>query len=360
MPRSRDRFLDGLRTLAILRVVALHVCLRVELPAVVAFSFVFPGMPLVFFVSGAAAAWSLGAGDPPARLRFWSSRARRLLVPYWGLGAVLVGLAIALDARHEEAYYALRPASVANWILPLSIPHLSPALDKLAGHLWFLSALLLLLAGAPWMLALHRRRPFAGALGFAAAGVGLELALLAWPGLAVPGLVRHTLLFGAAFQLGFGEADGVFARLERGTFLWAALLLSVFALSFHDRVAPGTALHAVPLAHVALGLAVIALCLGFRAAAQRCFASRGFARVREFVNPRAFTIFLWGPVANEIGWRACALLGWSSFVAYALLALGALAAIVLLGAPLEAWAARRGRVLRGPGSERAPERREAA
>lgn len=360
MPRPRDSFLDGLRTLAILRVVLLHLCLRAEFPAATALSFAFPGMALLFFVSGAVAGWSLESGVREGRLHFWRTRARRLLVPYWGYGAAVVGLALFLDLAHAEPYYDLRPASLLNWIVPLSLPHLSPALDRLAGHLWFLSALMLLSGCAPFLVALHRRRPYAGALLFAALGVLLEVLHVLDPALAIPGLARHALLFGAAFQLGFGWTDGALARIERGTCVWAALLLGVFAVSVHQRLAPGGALQAVPLAHLALGLALIALCLGLRGMLEGLFATRAFVRVRDFVRPRSYTLFLWGPAANEIAWRVCQRAGWSSLGLYALFALATLAAIGLVLGPLEAWAARSGRILRGPSRAARVERREAA
>lgn len=360
MPRSRDSFLDGLRTLAIVRVVLLHLCLRAEFPAAAALSFAFPGMALLFFVSGAAAAWSLEPGTRERRERFWLSRGRRLLVPYWAYGLAVVGLAFALELRNADPHYHLRPASLSNWVLPLAVPHLSPALDRLAGHLWFLAALLFLLASAPLGLAWHRRRPYAGALALAALGVLLEVLVGLDPGLPVPGLLRHALLFGAAFQLGFGWADGSLARVERGTWLWAVLLCALFAISVHQRSAPGSALQAVPLAHVALGLALIAACLGLRGVLERLFATRVFTRLRTFVRPRAYTLFLWGPAANELAWRLCQRAGWSSFALYALFALALLASFGLALGPLEAWAARRGRVLRGPRPASSTERREAA
>jgi peptidoglycan/LPS O-acetylase OafA/YrhL len=334
---KRDPFIDGLRSVSVLRVIVLHLLQRAEHPFVVLFSFAMPGMPLLFFVSGALAAKSLQRGGPEVRYRFWIARARRLLLPFWAFAAVvvttcLVGQLLWSDAEHE---FPLDRAW--RWVLPLAGPQASPAYERLNWHLWFLSSLVLLLASAPWTVALHRRAPWVGACALFAAGALIES--LAVP---APDVVRNTLLYGAVFQLGYGFADGRILRARTSTLIAAAVCLAAFALAFYAQRSPGAMLHATRLSVVTLGLAFVAVWLALRSHATRTFEKARPQRWIAAINRRAYTIYLWGPVANEIAWRA---IQPASVGAYSLdfaIALVLLALLVRVMGPIEDWAARRG------------------
>lgn len=340
MSSKRDSFIDGLRAISVLRVISLHLLQRVEHPFLVFFSFMMPGMPLMFFVSGALAAKSLERDEPEVRRRFWSSRARRLLLPFWAFGVLILGTCLVGQFIWSDAEHQVSLAKAWRWILPLAGPPVSPAYDRLNWHLWFLSSLILLLASAPWTVRLHRRLPWSGACSFFAAGASIEFL-----DLPVPDVVRNTLLFGAAFQLGYGFADGRVARVRTSTLIAASFCLAAFALAFYTRRSPGAMLHAVPLALVALGLAFVALWLALRAQATALFDD---GRVRPWIgsiNRRAYTLYLWGPVANEIAWR---IIQPHSAWTYALdfaIAIALLFLFVRLLGPIEDWAAHRGRRL---------------
>lgn len=347
MTSRRDPFLDGLRAISVLRVISLHFMQRVEHPLVAAFSFLMPGMPLMFFVSGALAAKSLGKPGAPEELalraRFWRERARRLLFPFWAFALVVVATCVAGALFRGGADDALPLRTLWAWVLPLVGPQASQAYDRLDWHLWFLSSLMLLLASAPWMVKLHRRVPLAGAFAFFAAGAAIELF-----DLPAPGVVRNTLLFGSAFQLGFAYADGRVQRVPASTLVAAAFCLGAFALAFYFRRAPGAMLHAVPLALVALGMAFVALWLAVRETVEPFFArSRPLKAIRA-INGRAYTLYLWGPVANEIAWW---IVRPASGLAYALdLALSIVLLIVLvkLFGRVEDWAAKRKKDAKAP------------
>jgi peptidoglycan/LPS O-acetylase OafA/YrhL len=340
VPPKRDSFIDGLRAISVLRVVSLHLLQRAEHPFLVLFSFWMPGMPLLFFVSGALAAKSLERDGAEVRKRFWLSRGRRLLVPFWTFAIVAVGTCLVGRFAWPDAEHEIPLAQMWRWILPLAGPQLSAAYEKLGWHLWFLSSLLLMLASAPWTLALHRRAPWTGAAIFFAAG-----ALIEFLSLPVPDVVRNTLLFGGTFQLGYGFADGRILHVRRSTLLAGAFCLAAFALAFYAQRSPGAMLHAVPLALVAFGLAFLALWLAVRTGATRLFERKGPKRWIGAINLRAYTFYLWGPVANEIAWR---IVRPTSALGYALdfaLAIVCLLAFVRLLGPIEDWAARRGKKL---------------
>lgn len=337
MASARDPFLDGLRAVSVVRVVLLHLLQHVQHPFVATFSFFMPGMPLMFFVSGALAAAGLAKGDRETRHRFWRERARRLLVPFWAFGAVILGLcAVSAIVWRNDPAHAFPLKTLVLWILPLAGPQASAAYDQLDWHLWFLSSLILMLASAPWTIALHKRAPFAGALLFLAAGGWIEFARIE-----VPGVLRNTLLFGAAFQFGFAYTDGRIERASRALLVGIAGLLAIFALLFHAERSPNAMIHAQPLALLALGLGFVALWMRLRPYAVRLFERercRGWIRA---INARAYTIFLWGPIANDAAGRIVRpRSGPEYFVEFAL-SLAFLAVCVRVFGPVEDWAARR-------------------
>jgi len=335
--QARDPFLDGLRAVSVVRVVLLHLLQHVHHPFVATFSFFMPGMPLMFFVSGALAGSGLAGADTAKRRRFWRERARRLLVPFWAFGAVILGVCVVgAIVRPDDPEHAFPFAKLAFWVLPLAGPQASVAFDELDWHLWFLSSLIILLASAPWTLALHRRVPFLGAIAFLVAGAWLEIARID-----VPGVVRNTLLFGAAFQFGFGYSDGRIARAPRALLVAIAGALATFAILFHAERSPHAMIHAQPLALLALGLGFVALWLRLRDAAVPFFENE---RVRGWItaiNARAYTIFLWGPIANYVAGRIVRPRTSAEFVVEFALSLAFLAVCVRVFGRVEDWAARR-------------------
>ena len=106
MAGARDPFLDGLRAVSVVRVILLHLLQRVEHPFSANFSYFMPGMPLMFFVSGALAAKSLARDDVATRLRFWRERARRLFPPFWAFGLVVLGVCAAGAIRWQDPAHA--------------------------------------------------------------------------------------------------------------------------------------------------------------------------------------------------------------------------------------------------------------
>jgi len=291
----------------------------------------------MFFVSGALAAAGLANADSAKRARFWRERARRLLVPFWAFGAVIVGLClVSALVRRGDPSHVLPLKTLAFWILPLAGPRASPAYDELDWHLWFLSSLILMLGSAPWTLALHRRAPFLGALLFLLAGGWIEIARID-----VPGVVRNTLLFGAAFQFGYAYTDGRIERAPRALLVGIAGLLAIFALLFHADRSPNAMIHAQPLALLALGLGFVALWMRLRPAAVALFElerCRGWIRA---INARAYTIFLWGPIANYVAGRIVRPRTGPEYLLEFALSLALLAVCVRLFGPVEDWAARR-------------------
>ncbi len=303
----RDVLLDAMRSVSILRVVLFHTLGRFGDDAILLLSFVLPGMPIVFFVSGALA---YGALTKPSRTgpnsesrffvaqRFWSARLRRLLVPFWIYALCVVPLFLVADARTDHPWHAFDESVAWRWALPLLEPLASPALKGLALHLWFVPPFVWLLFVAPVAVALHARVRFLGAaLTFVAACI-----VETWfP--EVSGTLRNTLVFGFAFQVGFLFADGSLARLSISRNIALAIGSFAAGIVWHGRVAEKAILNSVPLAHVLVGLAAVPLWLSLREVVVRGFQAPTLAAASRAVNLRAYTLFLWGPAANEAAWR---------------------------------------------------------
>ena len=341
MPLPRDALIDGLRCASLLRVALLHLVQRTDLALVVPLSFAAPSMALVFFVSGALAARSLGANGVAERAALRRDRARRLLLPFWGYALVVGGGALALELASAHPWLAVPRAKLAGWALPLVVPPVSPALGRLVWHLWFLAVFLVMLGTAPWTLALHRRAPWAGAAAFGAGALAVDALALD-----LPETVVHVLAFGAAFQLGYGYDDGRWGRARPRALAAAAVALAAASVAWHAARAPGRMLHEVELAHLGLGLALVLACLAVRAPATRLAELEPCRRFVAAFNPRAYSVYLWGPFANEVAWRA--LEPWPSarLPLYFPLAIALLAAIVRVVGPLEDFAAGRRRAAR--------------
>ncbi|WP_234332196.1 acyltransferase [Streptomyces sp. NRRL S-87] len=159
---GRDRYLDLLRALALVRVVLYHNFGWAWLPLV------FPSMGVMFALAGSLMARSLSR---PA-LDVIRGRLRRLLPPMWLFGALMIALQIYDGwGPRSEGHPTWWWAKTAFWILPLSTP---PYADELAGFhhhveqswaaqiivpLWYLRAYLWYVLLSPLMLRALRRFP---------------------------------------------------------------------------------------------------------------------------------------------------------------------------------------------------------
>ena len=128
--RPRDSFLDAVKALAIVRVVAWHTWAWPWLSWIGA-------MPAMFFASGALLDSSLERHGYAATLR---TRLRRLLVPFWLYSAAAV--AVMLGAGWRPGLREVGP-----WILPLADPVGSRETPGLWIPLWYLRAYLWFLIG---------------------------------------------------------------------------------------------------------------------------------------------------------------------------------------------------------------------
>ncbi len=307
----RDRFLDLVRAVAIVRVLVIHAAATTgslwwPLP-----SWFLPGMPLVFFTSGALAAPSvLRHGSR----RFHRDRYRRLLLPYWAL--LLTGLTVLAVAAVTVGGDRWTPRwwRVLDAVVPVVQPRVAPGLTDLSTHLWFASTFLLLIACTPLLVRLQQRRPL-----LPLAACSLVFALLTWVDrcwFAVPIEVLYVPMYGIFLAAGIAYADGsLVGRPQlpavspptpgRRPFLnpiTASLVLTGAVIGGWASYRYGARdLNHDLVGHTCVAAGWLVLVLAARRPLGR-LADR-LARPLDRITPRTLTLYLWSAPAGVLAWR---------------------------------------------------------
>ncbi len=291
---GRDRYLDLLRALALVRVVAYHTV------GGAVFSLAFPSMGVMFALAGALMARSLRR--PAAQVL--RSRTRRLLLPLWVYSATVLALLLAAGWRPGVQ----EPGSwwqVLLWFLPISnavFPEtvgtgamVDPGWAVQAGEiLWYLRAYFWFMVLSPVLLAAFRARPWPVLLAPLALGVPLALELVALPEWAGPAVVDFAT-YGSCWVLGFAHATGRLRRVPLQAVLAAGLTVMALGLWWaagHQE--GGWDLNEIPLAQALWSLGFCAVLLRISPVWQQLprplrFLERGVS----LLNNRAMTVYLW-------------------------------------------------------------------
>ncbi|MFP5318684.1 MAG: serine hydrolase [Acidimicrobiia bacterium] len=298
---ERELFLDTIRAIALLRVIAWHAF------GVAAITYFVAAMPAMFFVSGSLLAKSMRRR--PARTVL-ADRFRRLLVPLWAFGLVAWGV-MALVARQQGTDLPL--ARAAAWVLPLADPR-GTAWEGgwLSSHLWYLRTLTWLLLLSPLLFrAVRARRGVTLAVPVAAV---FALDLLARDaslpfGDGVAWAVGDIALYSVFFLSGALHRDGVFARLRRPGWVALALVAGGVAVAWRltQPVPLGVVNNSHPM-HLFVGTAWLALAMAAQGGLARLATSRVTGPAVRAIGRRSLTIYLWHTAAiivavNALEWR---------------------------------------------------------
>ncbi len=353
-PVQHDPFLELLRNVSVLRVVLLHLVLRPPLLYLPWIQWVYPGMPEIFFVSGALAAVSTSRRGPMAVM---IRRTRRVLLPYSVYAVVaLVAMAVT-DRRSSAAGATLSARNVLSFVVPLAQPTGSPTRAILWSHLWFVTVFLWLVLLTPVLMQLAARFGLAVAalplLTVAAAVFGRQK--LHWN---VPSEVGLIGQFGTYFVLGLLSARGLLNRRSAGrprkpgsapesdarfcsrvSVRWLLVAASCFVvgIAVATLIEPISRKHPPELyssrtAYLFVGLAWLAVALAFHEALAN-WTLRHPSRLLHACTRRTFTLYLWGLPADSIGVAVAKHLlpnRWVAVPAYVLVSLMALGAAVLV------------------------------
>jgi len=153
----RDTALDGLRAIAIIRVITWHASGWAWTTWFVS------SVPAMFVVTGALLAGSLQKSSAIHTLR---NRFKRLLLPLWIYSLVIISL---------SAYHGSRTSAIWTFLLPLDQPTSFIASQWFTSALWYLRAYVWILLLAPFLYAATRRwKSLIPVLGmFAVVGLGV-------------------------------------------------------------------------------------------------------------------------------------------------------------------------------------------
>jgi peptidoglycan/LPS O-acetylase OafA/YrhL len=296
-PSGRDRYLDLLRAIALIRIVAYH-----TFSGVAWLSLVFPSMGVMFALAGSLMARSL---QRPA-LGVLKSRTRRLLLPLWVYSATVLVLLLwqgwSPDQEEGRSW-----TEALLWFIPLADPPYPESIgsdeglvDSLWANeagviLWYIRAYFWFMLLSPLLLAAFRRAPWMTL----AAPLGIMVPVAAeWvelPDWADSG-VSDFATYGSCWVLGFALYSGLLRSIPRWVvfsagpvimalgFLWAAPHLE----------ATGWDLNNIPGAD---GLWALGFCAMLLRVSPSWKSLPRPVRILDkpvtLINNRAVTIYLW-------------------------------------------------------------------
>ncbi|WP_405780347.1 acyltransferase [Streptomyces sp. NBC_00859] len=292
---GRDRYLDLLRTTALVRVVFYHLFGWAWL------SVVFPSMGVMFALAGSLMARSLSRpAKGPAGLAVIRGRVRRLLPPMWAFGALMVGM---------MAYAGWRPSAtkVLLYLVPVGAPPYPASMgsasgwldqdwpDQAVGPLWYLRAYLWFVLLSPLLLRAFRRLPWPTLLAPLVLTAVVGTGLVTVPG--EPGLaLTDFAVYGSCWILGFAHQDGLLKKVPRYFLVSCAVPVMAFGLWWaHGHLGPdGWDLNDIPLAQATWSFGACALLLAYSPTWRRLPRRLArFDRLITLTNNRAVTIYLW-------------------------------------------------------------------
>ncbi|MFZ4183418.1 acyltransferase family protein [Streptomyces pseudogriseolus] len=298
---GRDRYLDLLRSIALVRVVVYHLFGWAWL------SIVFPSMGVMFALAGSLMARSLKRGA-------WSvirGRVRRLLPPMWLFGGVALTLLFLSgwnpgdDPDQGGGSWGL--VKLFHYLVPIGAPpypfeagNLGPLTggtwaDDAVGPLWYLRAYLWFVLASPLLLWAFRRAPWPTLL----APLGLT-AVVGTGLVTIPGetgnAVTDFAVYGSCWVLGFAHQDGMLKQVPRYISVSGAAFVMAFGLWWASGHLgdEGWDLNNIPLAQAAWSFGFVVILLQYSPSWQELPGRlANWDKLVTLSNNRAVTIYLW-------------------------------------------------------------------
>ncbi|WP_328496028.1 acyltransferase [Streptomyces sp. NBC_00414] len=297
---GRDRYLDLLRTLALVRVVAYHLFGWAWLTVL------FPSMGVMFALAGSLMARSL---KRPA-LGVIRGRIRRLLPPLWVFSAVMLAMMFAAGwniSEDPDNGGTWGMIELFNYVVPVGAPPFpwsigdkSGLLEQTwavqsAGVLWYLRAYLWFVLASPLLLWAFRRAPWPTLL----APLGLT-AVVGTGIVTIPGetgnAVSDFAVYGGCWVLGFAHYEGMLQKIPRYVAVSCSTLLMAFGLWWASgHLGPdGWDLNDIPLAQATWSFGFVVILLQYSPSWQDLPGRlKRWDKLVTLSNSRAMTIYLW-------------------------------------------------------------------
>jgi len=283
---TRERYIDTLRAVALIRVIIYHAFAAAWL------SFLFPAMGVMFALAGSLMARSLDR----APTRAVTSRVRRLLPALWVLGVLLVPAMLWHGWPDRPSWTHL-----LLWVVPVVGPPGSEWGIAVTQVLWYVVTYLWLVLLSPGLRWLYQRRP----VGTILLPLGALVLLESLPPFArdsVQSVLLDVATFGACWVVGFAHRDGALRRVSLPLLITlAGLCLALgagWALTHPSE--DGLDLNSIPLAHGFYSLGFVLLVLRAAPTMQWLVLVRTLDRLITLLNARAVTIYLWHNLAIAV------------------------------------------------------------
>ncbi|MEO5837934.1 MAG: serine hydrolase [Acidimicrobiales bacterium] len=297
---TRERFLDAVRALAVVRVMIWHAF------GYAAITYFVSAVPAMFFVTGSLLARSLDRHGYVATLR---DRTRRLLIPLWLFAAVAFGAMTIADQITHSSTTRVPWRNLVWWIVPLADPRGSQWEGGwMSSPLWYLRALLWMIIASPVLLWAIRRAPARTLLGLATGVFFIDLAARhpRWPlqTTHTPWIIGDFFLYAFFLCLGFMHRDGVLAKCSRGWWTLIALASGTAGAAWViTQPVPDHVVNDSHPAHLFIGFAWLAVFMAAAPLIER-LASASFLRdTIRTINSRSLTIYLWHSTAIILGYH---------------------------------------------------------
>ncbi|MFI9468741.1 acyltransferase [Streptomyces sp. NPDC052492] len=298
---GRDRYLDLLRSVALVRVVVYHLFGWAWLTVL------FPSMGVMFALAGSLMARSL---KRPA----WSvirSRVRRLLPPMWIFAVVALTLVFVSgwnpgdDPDQGGGSWGL--VKLFNYLVPIGAPpypfeagDLGPLTggtwaDDAVGPLWYLRAYLWFVLASPLLLWAFRRAPWPTLLAPLVLTAVIGTGLVSIPG-ETGNAVTDFAVYGSCWVLGFAHHDGMLKQVPRYVSVSCATLVMAFGLWWASGHLgdEGWDLNNIPLAQAAWSFGFVVILLQYSPSWQELPGRlANWDKLVTLSNNRAVTIYLW-------------------------------------------------------------------
>jgi len=297
---GRDRYLDLLRSIALVRVVAYHLFGWAWLTVL------FPSMGVMFALAGSLMARSLSR---PA----WGvirGRIRRLLPPLWVFSAVVLvllfagGWNLSKDPDHGGTWGLIE---MVNYIIPFGAPPFPWSIGsesgllentwavQAAGPLWYLRAYLWFVVASPLLLWAFRRAPWPTLLAPLALTAVVGTGVVSIPG-ETGNAISDFTVFGGCWVLGFAHQEGVLTKVPRYLAISCAALVMAFGLWWASgHLGPdGWDLNDIPLAQATWSFGFVVILLQYAPSWQQLPGRLAkWDKLVTLSNNRAVTIYLW-------------------------------------------------------------------
>ncbi|MDX3747656.1 acyltransferase [Streptomyces sp. AK08-02] len=297
---GRDRYLDLLRSIALVRVVVYHLFGWAWLTVL------FPSMGVMFALAGSLMARSL---KRPA-LGVIRGRIRRLLPPLWAFSALaltlmfLGGWDLGKDPDHGGTWGLVE---LLNYVIPLGAPPYPWSIGsksgilentwavQAAGPLWYLRAYLWFVIASPLLLWAFRRFPWPTLLAPLALTAVVGTGLVTIPG-ETGNAVSDFAVYGGCWVLGFAHHEGLLKQIPRYVAVSCSALLMAFGIwwaSGHQGP-DGWDLNDIPLAQATWSFGFVVILLQYSPSWQELPGRLArWDRLITLSNNRAVTIYLW-------------------------------------------------------------------